>query len=76
MTRANGLRDTICDWQESTPSKDERDNISRKVLSLHVALVGFYVASRSRRVSGCPLLPEAPHDIDNCPQPAWKLVHA
>ena len=36
--RARALRGTVEDWQEAEPSSDERDDITRKVLGLHVAL--------------------------------------
>ena len=37
-TRANDLKVIILDWQESAPNRDARDEVSKKVLGLHVAL--------------------------------------
>ena len=36
--RARTLRDTVLDWRECAPSADERDDITRKILGLHVTL--------------------------------------
>ena len=38
VTRANDLRVVIENWPVSAPSKDARDEVSKEILGLHVAL--------------------------------------
>ncbi len=38
VERAKTLRGTVEDWREVAPTEDERDDITEKILGLHVAL--------------------------------------
>ncbi len=48
VERAYCLRDVVLDWQLSPPSDDERDDITAKVLELHIKLSALLRSQRAK----------------------------